>query len=110
MNPELKAQIEGCMKDKGVAYTYQNEGQGEVLLLNPDWLLVHDQMVCIVSPEKSLYTLEENPLIFKSHKEAKGGLAVLQVIYKEELKEASVVPYDPTAKMLQIPVKKSVIL
>ena len=85
MSKELKDGVAFSIETKGIAYTYSSTGkEKDRVLLNPDWVILHSEPMCIIDINDAIVSIKGQPLVFKNRITAEGALMTLQVMHPEE--------------------------
>lgn len=81
----LQEGVKHSIHTKGIAYTYSNTGkEADRVLLNPDWVALHSEPMCIIDLNDAIVSIKEQPLVFKNRLTAEGALMLLQLMYPDK--------------------------
>lgn len=104
---ELKEGIIHSLKTKGIAYTYTNTGrEDDRVLINPDWVALHSNPMCIIDINDNVVAINKQPLVFKNRLVAEGALMTLQLIYPQEASAFIIDEYSNDRKVNEFKVGK----
>ena len=95
---EIAEGIKVSLKQYGVAYTYDNEG--DMVLLDPKQITIHKEMSAITYGDGNPILFEGKKLIFSGVDEAKGALTILGLL--KPLDKYQIEKYDPNKKIIRI--------
>lgn len=105
MNTNLQEGIKHSIKTKGIAYTYTNTGQEkDRLLINPDWVALHSEPMCIIDINNSIVSINGEQLVFKNRIVAEGALMVLQLMHPQETASFIIDQYSKDKKITEFKV------
>lgn len=105
MNTNLQEGIKHSIKTKGIAYTYSNSGkEGDRVLINPDWVALHSEPMCIIDINNSVVAINGEQLVFKNRIVAEGALMTLQLIYPEKTASFIIDEYSKDKKITELKV------
>lgn len=105
MNKDLQEGIKHSIKTKGIAYTYSNSGREEDrVLINPDWVALHSEPMCIIDINNNIVTINGEQLVFKNRIVAEGCLMTLQLMHPKETASFIIDQYSKDKKITEFKV------
>lgn len=105
MNQELRNGVKFSIETKGIAYTYSSTGEEkDRVLLNPDWVILHSEPMCLIDINDAIVSIKKQPLVFKNRITAEGALMALQLMYPEETMSLIIAEYSKDRKIAELKV------
>lgn len=101
----LQEGVKHSIHTKGIAYTYSNTGkETDRVLLNPDWVALHSEPMCLIDLNDAIVSIKGQPLVFKNRLTAEGALMLLQLMHPKETASFIIDTYSKDKKIAELKV------
>lgn len=101
----LQEGVKHSIHTRGIAYTYSNTGkEADRVLLNPDWVALHSEPMCLIDLNDAIVSIKGQPLVFKNRITAEGALMLLQLMYPKESVSFIIDTYSKDRKIAEFKV------